>query len=152
MPSICLPPSAQNPQGLAVPVPGMPQKLGEAQKKQLAGIESLQGAIGEYLGELDQWSLKKQAFNPDARAKMGTKYNNMMLQAKEAYNLGVLNGPDFDILQSVVTDPTSFRGALISNDVLGEQAKELRRMMGGTAQAVRGGGASGGVIDFGALK
>ena len=30
---------------------------------------------------------------------MGTKYNNMMLQAK-AYNLGV-ERPDFDILQSV---------------------------------------------------
>ena len=44
----------------------------------------------------------------------------MMLQAKEAYNLGVLNGPDFQILQSVVTDPRSLTGAFTSKESAGE--------------------------------
>ena len=47
---------------------------------------------------------------PSARAGIGTKYNNMLLQAKEAYNLGVLNGPDYEILQTVITDPRSLTG------------------------------------------
>jgi hypothetical protein len=60
---------------------------------------------------------------------MGTKYNNMMLQAKEAYNLGVLNGPDLEILTSVITDPRSMKGVITSNKALDGQASELDRIM-----------------------
>ena len=64
---------------------------------------------------------------------MGTKYNNMMLQAKEAYNLGVLNGPDLEILTSVITDPRSLSGAMTSKTALDTQAAELDRIMQGIA-------------------
>jgi hypothetical protein len=50
----------------------------------------------------------------------------MMLQAKEAYNLGVLNGPDYDILQRVVRDPTNPSSLLFSNKALDKQAENLR--------------------------
>jgi hypothetical protein len=63
--------------------------------------------------------------NPDARAGMGNAYNNMMLQAKEAYNLGVLNGPDYAILQSVVKDPTKVGSLLTSKKALEQQATDL---------------------------
>lgn len=135
-----MPPSASNPQGVATPVAGYQKPLDVSQKKQLAGIESLNGAIGEYVNNLQNWN-KLGALSPDARAEMGTKYNNMMLQAKEAYNLGVLNGPDFQILQSVVTDPRSLTGAFTSKKALEKQATELGRIMSTvTAPAVRGGG------------
>jgi hypothetical protein len=55
----------------------------------------------------------------------------MMLQAKEAYNLGVLNGPDYMILQSVVKDPTNLSSALVSNKALASQATELARIAAG---------------------
>ena len=135
-----MPPSAGNPQGVATPVAGYQKPLDVSQKKQLSGIESLNGAIGEYVNNLQSWN-KLGALSPDARAEMGTKYNNMMLQAKEAYNLGVLNGPDFQILQSVVTDPRSLTGAFTSKKALEKQATELGRIMSTvTAPAVRGGG------------
>lgn len=135
-----MPPSATNPQGVATPVAGYQKPLDVSQKKQLSGIESLNGAIGEYVNNLQNWN-KLGALSPDARAEMGTKYNNMMLQAKEAYNLGVLNGPDFQILQSVVTDPRSLTGAFTSKKALEKQATELGRIMSTvTAPAVRGGG------------
>lgn len=103
-------------------------KLGEGQKKQISGIESLSGAVDAYTAAIDQWDNKK-FLNPNERAKMSTLYNNMMLQAKEAYNLGVLNGPDYDILQSVIKDPTTAGALLVSNDTLKGQATTLRDMM-----------------------
>lgn len=133
-------PDAQNPNGRAVPIAGFQKQLGEGAKKQLSGVEALNGSISEYLKEMKGWDMKAFA-DLDKRAAMGTKYNNMMLQAKEAYNLGVLNGPDYQILQSVVTDPTSIKGAFISNKALTDQAKELSRMMSqSTAPAVRDSG------------
>lgn len=134
-----VPPEAGDRTGASIPIPGYQKPLGETQKKQLTGIGSLNSAIGEYLTEMESWSNGK-AVTPSGRAEMGTKYNNMMLQAKEAYNLGVLNGPDYEILQSVVTDPTSPKGMFTPNAALKKQAEELRRMMEGTASSVRGGG------------
>ena len=46
----------------------------------------------------------------------------------------MLNGPDFDILQSVVTDPRSIKGVITSNNALDTQAAELDRIMSGVAQ------------------
>lgn len=103
-------------------------KLGEGQKKQVVGIDALSTAVDEYTKELASFPISG-VLNPNDRARIGTKYNNMMLQAKEAYNLGVLNGPDYQILQSVVADPVSLRGITTSNRSLAAQANELKRMM-----------------------
>lgn len=122
-----------NPRIAALPEGATPVdegKLPEGQTKQIVGANNLQGAITEYVDQLKSWK-KQDALNPNARAAMGVKYNNMMLQAKEAYNLGVLNGPDFEILTSVVTDPRSFTGAITSNKALESQANELSRIMNG---------------------
>jgi len=121
-------------------IPGVappPAKLGEGAAKQVAGIDSLSEAIDSYVGELAKWK-KADALSPDKRAAMGTAYNNMMLQAKEAYNLGVLNGPDYTILQSVVRDPTNALSTFVSNDALGKQALTLKDMMSRTKRAVVG--------------
>lgn len=115
-------------------IPGGPgDKLPESQQKQVVGTQNLSNAIQEYRDALKTFG-PLDAVKPDQRATMGTKYNNMMLQAKEAYNLGVLNGPDFDILQSVVTDPRSIKGVITSNKALDTQAAELDRIMSGVAQ------------------
>lgn len=121
-------------------IPGVapaPAKLGEGAAKQVAGIDSLSEAIDAYVGELAKWK-KADALSPDKRAAMGTAYNNMMLQAKEAYNLGVLNGPDYTILQSVVRDPTNALSTFVSNEALVKQALTLKAMMSRTKRAVVG--------------
>lgn len=118
------------------PMRGGTSKLGEGQKKQISGIESLSNAVDAYTSALDQWD-KAKFVSPNERAKMGTLYNNMMLQAKEAYNLGVLNGPDYEILQSVVKDPTSAGSLLVSNDTLKTQATTLRNMLQGNVESIR---------------
>jgi hypothetical protein len=100
--------------------------LPEAANKQIVGARNLTQAIDEYQNALKDWSNLKM-YNPNARAEMGRVYNNMMLQAKEAYNLGVLNGPDYNILTSVVADPTKPMSAFLTNDTLKKQSKGLRQ-------------------------
>ena len=105
---------------------GKPKTLPEGLNKQVTGAVNLTDAIGDYQGKIKEFGFKDFA-NPDKRAEMGNLYNNMMLQAKEAYNLGVLNGPDYDILQRVVKDPTNVSSLAFSNTALSKQADSLRK-------------------------
>jgi hypothetical protein len=101
--------------------------LPEGALKQVTGATNLKDAVANYQEKLKGFS-KIDFANPNSRAKMGEAYNNMMLQAKEAYNLGVLNGPDYAILTSIVTDPTSPKALLVKKDTLNEQAAELNKI------------------------
>ena len=105
---------------------GSKGNLPEAATKQVLGATNLKDAITNYKDTLKGFSTLDMV-NPDARAIMGNAYNNMMLQAKEAYNLGVLNGPDYAILQSVVKDPTKLNALLTSKEALQGQATELSK-------------------------
>src|SRR5574343_70916 len=118
-----------------VPIPGGPadpssKPLGAAETKQVIGARNLRDAIAEYKSQLKNWS-NFSMLSPAQITKMGTLYNNMMLQAKEAYNLGVLNGPDYEILTQTVTNPMSMRGAVSSNDALAAQATQLDKISRG---------------------
>lgn len=105
---------------------GKEKPLPEAAVKQVTGAENLKSAIVNYKEKLKDFKTLDMA-NPSARAEMGNAYNNMMLQAKEAYNLGVLNGPDYQILQSVVKDPTAASSVFVSKKTLDKQADELNK-------------------------
>lgn len=98
------------------------------QQKQVVGVKNTVNAIQEFRDELPNFS-RWDSLNPKSRATMNTKYRNMLLQAKEAYNLGVLNGPDLQILESIVTNPTSFSGTVVGKDVIDAQASELSRII-----------------------
>lgn len=111
---------------------GTPKPTGEYLKQQ-TGVQNVRQAITEYREALANWN-KGKVLSPDARAELGTFYNNMLLQAKEAYNLGVLNGPDYQILQEVVANPNSFATSLISKDALDKQASNLDDLMGRIGQ------------------
>lgn len=105
---------------------GKEKQLPEAAIKQVTGAENLKVAITNYKEKLKNFKTLDMT-SPSARAEMGNAYNNMMLQAKEAYNLGVLNGPDYQILQSVVKDPTSTSALFVSKKALEKQADELNK-------------------------
>lgn len=109
------------------PVSPKDKPLPEGAQKQIMGTRNLQDAIDGYQAVLANFGPMDMA-KPDSRAKMGNAYNNMMLQAKEAYNLGVLNGPDYDILQSVVKDPTKLTSVMTSNKAMSEQADSLKNI------------------------
>lgn len=118
-----------------LPIPGVGPKVGEQAQKQQVGVQNTMAALTEYKDALKGFSLADIA-NPNARAKMGTVYNNALLQAKEAFNLGVLNGPDYMILQEVLTNPTSLKGGITSKEALNSQATKLEEIMGRIGQQV----------------
>lgn len=120
-------------------VPGVIPKAGEAQTKQIGGIDSLNSAIESYKDKLKTWS-PTDAVDPNKRAQMKTVYNNMMLQAKEAYGLGVLNGPDYAILTDTIADPTTAKGTVYGAfGALEGQADALSELMQRTKQSLQGG-------------
>lgn len=106
-------------------IKNLAKPLPEGLNKQVTGAVNLTDAIADYQTKISSFGVKDFA-NPNKRAEMGNAYNNMMLQAKEAYNLGVLNGPDYDILQRVVKDPTNITSLAYSNNALSKQADSLR--------------------------
>lgn len=108
------------------PVTGTKGALTGEGAKQVTGATNLKDAISGYQNELKNFSTLDMA-NPNARAKMSNAYNNMMLQAKEAYNLGVLNGPDYQILTSIVADPTAASSLFVSKNTLNQQASDLAK-------------------------
>lgn len=113
-------------------IPGGPadpsvKPLPEKQQSQVVGINNTRDAISNYRDKLKAVKMSDY-LQPDKYATMGTAYNNMMLQAKEAYNLGVLSGPDLEVMQSVITDPMGLRGAITSKDALNQQAIELDKI------------------------
>lgn len=57
-------------------------------------------------------------FSPRKNADLKAKYNATILNLKEFFNLGVLNGPDEAILRSVLPDPTN-RSAFLTGASLG---------------------------------
>ena len=106
-------------------IKNLAKPLPEGLNKQVTGAVNLTDAITDYQAKIANFGIKDFA-NPNKRAEMGNAYNNMMLQAKEAYNLGVLNGPDYSILQKVVRDPTNISSLAFANDALSKQADSLR--------------------------
>lgn len=110
------------------PLGRQPQKPNEQYLKQQTGVENVKSAIDEYRKALGETNLA-QMMTPSVAARLGTLYNNMMLQSKEAYNLGVLNGPDYSILQKLTPDPTSLRGIMTFNSTMDSQLGTLKDIM-----------------------
>ncbi len=105
-------------------------ELSTEQQKQVTGAQNTVNAITEFTKELESFDPRSFAsLSPSARSKIQTKYRNMQLQAKEAYNLGVLNGPDLTIIEQLVADPTAIRGAAIGKAGIDAQAQELKRIV-----------------------
>lgn len=117
------------------PISGVGPKAGETAQKQQVGVQNTKAAITEYKNALAGFA-PSDIMKPDARARMGTVYNNMLLQAKEAFNLGVLNGPDYMILQEVITNPTTLKGGITSKEALNDQAVKLDEIMGRIGQQI----------------
>jgi hypothetical protein len=104
--------------------------LSSEQQKQVTGAQNTVNAISEFKTELENFDPRSFAnLSPADRSKIQTKYRNMQLQAKEAYNLGVLNGPDLTIIEQLVADPTSYKGAMIGREGINAQASELSRII-----------------------
>lgn len=127
--------------GQIQPLPeGASRKMSESEQKQITGVQNTRNAISEFRNELGNFS-RLDSLKPKDRARIETKYRNMLMQAKEAYNLGVLNGPDLAILEQIIYNPTSVKGMVIGKEGIDAQAQELDRIMANIKTTVQTKGA-----------
>lgn len=68
--------------------------------------------------------------------QLSTAHRNLQMQMKELYNLGVLNGPDLDLMNQILLDPTSVSGNLMGalgvadmDERINRNIQDVRRMM-----------------------
>jgi len=118
---------AQPPQGappqtppsgiVATPIPGMPAKVSpEMEKLNTARREAVTivSALADFQKEFQKAGTRDSVKSiAGATTPLNTSYNVAALLAKgeELFNLGVLNGPDLDIIRRTLPDPSTFRGA-----------------------------------------
>ena len=56
--------------------------------------------------------------------------NSAMLAKGEAlYQLGVLSGPDMQVIRGALADPSTFMGSLASNDTIDKQVARIKRIL-----------------------
>lgn len=100
-----------NPQtGATVQAPGNLQPRDAATAtditKQRRAVAGVKGALGTFKENIEQNGV---ALLPGiTRAGQETDYENLQLQMKELYNLGVLNGPDLALMRRIVNEPGGF--------------------------------------------
>jgi murein DD-endopeptidase MepM/ murein hydrolase activator NlpD len=101
---------------------------GEAQK-QVTGAMNFQDSIDNYRSILANFKTTDMA-SPEKRAILESAYNTMILQGKEANNLGVLNGGDERILKSLFPNPNDLKTITISKDNLDKFALDQKKFAG----------------------
>jgi hypothetical protein len=75
--------------------------------EQVTGAINYQKSLDKVQNLLDTYK-GPELLDPNVRAQFKAAIRTAQLQGKEAFGLGVLNGPDLDILEQVITDPTAF--------------------------------------------
>jgi hypothetical protein len=63
--------------------------------------------------------------------KLSTDWANAALlsKAESLYNLGVLNGPDLDIIRNTLTDPSTFKGQFTGKDAYKTSIASIRKLI-----------------------
>ena len=103
------------------------KKKADAKQSVLAGIQNLKAHVQE---KGTEWGGSKAK-------SMKTAYTDLLMRAKDAYDMGALAGPDLGLLQELISDPTSigsnmniFTGA---SNILA-QLDEAEKILGGAQQ------------------
>jgi hypothetical protein len=122
-------------QSVTAPGPGM-TPLGAGSKptadflKQSEALTNMSDALTLYKSKLDGFGVTDMV-NPSARAEVGQAYQNALLQAKEIYKLGVLNGGDERILKGIITSPLDWTSTLVPVSAMKKQAADLQKIVQG---------------------
>ena len=89
----------------------------DAYKAITKGQDSLQ-FLGNFEELFNKVGATSAVFSPRQNSDLASRYNPAILNLKEFFNLGVLNGPDESILRKVLPDPTG-RSAALTGGSLG---------------------------------
>lgn len=121
--------------GGAKPTPLKP--TGEITRMNI-GLSALERTLDEYDQLIDEFNPRNplQQMDPDIRSKAEALQARGQLEAKEATALGALTGPDVKILDKVLANPATLKGAYYGQSGTREQIKQARQMVKVRRQAM----------------
>jgi hypothetical protein len=98
----------------------------EVQRMNIA-LRSLDQGLVAYEQKLKSFNPRSfDQASPEARAEIASLVADLRLQLKEAQALGALTGPDIGLLDKMLADPTSLKGAVFGTNGLTKQLGEVR--------------------------
>lgn len=79
-------------------------------------FHKVEDSIGRYRALLKSYG--PTILPNEAKVKLSSSYSDLLLELKELAELGVLAGPDMDIMEAVSANPTTLKGQLLGDDIL----------------------------------
>ena len=110
------------------PVMGTKGNLPEGATSQVTGVQNVKSALSDLKTRINTFK-PQDMLNPNTRALMSTDYQNVVLQLKEAMKLGVLNGNDYQILTSMITNPNDPKAFLVNKETQMQQINNLNKKL-----------------------
>jgi hypothetical protein len=107
------------------PVGGKPKTMPEQYSKQAMGVLNTHDALVKMQDTMKNFT-GSDMLNPTRRAELGSAHATALLFAKELFNLGVLNGGDERIVNSVINNPIDFSSTAIPIEAIRKQATDLQ--------------------------
>jgi hypothetical protein len=98
-------------------------------EKQVTGAINYQKSLVDVQNLLDKYQ-GADLLKPNIRAEIQAAVENARLQGKEANRLGALTGPDYGILEKIVTDPTAFDAFLKDRSTINKLYNNQRLFTG----------------------
>lgn len=89
------------------PIPGWSGPDAVKRKAALNTVGRMQDGLDRYRKILGKHGAEVMP-GPD-KMELKAAYTNLLMEGKELFNLGVLNGPDLEIMQQYMQDPTTLR-------------------------------------------
>jgi hypothetical protein len=102
----------------------------QAQKLQ-SSLQNLESGLNAYETLLKEYNPQTvDALTPEKRAALSSAFGDLRMQLKGAYELGAITGPDMQVLEGVLTDPTGplgmAKGAIRGNKTFDAQITQTR--------------------------
>jgi len=107
------------------PVSGKGKQPPEAYAKQALGVANTNDALEKMQDTMKNFK-SSDMLNPTRRAELGQAHAATLLFAKELFNLGVLNGGDERIINSVINNPIDFSSTAVPIEAIKKQARDLQ--------------------------
>jgi hypothetical protein len=98
-------------------------------EKQVTGAINYQKSLVDVQNLLNKYQ-GADLLKPNVRAEIQAAVENARLQGKEANRLGALTGPDYGILEKIVTDPTAFDAFLKDRSTINKLYNNQRLFTG----------------------
>jgi hypothetical protein len=118
-------PSATGERVPGQPVAGKGKTPPTEYTKQAMGILNTNDAL-EKMQETMKNFKSSDMLNPTRRAELGQAHSAALLFAKELFNLGVLNGGDERIINSVINNPIDFSSTAVPIQAIRKQVSDLQ--------------------------